>query len=193
METNVNITDRVEIGTRIKAKRKELGLTQRAVADALHIDRTALTKIETANRAITAEEVMQFAEIFGVSCDWLLGRTRAQAPDDFIQEALNRYGLSETALGSLEDMATMAESDVEQLAWIGSRVLGTLDTFLTTDLGRVTLVSIGAFLFNDFQGYEAKTPGGGTRTVTPEEEMSLALQDLRGAILNMRKEIERRK
>ena len=52
----------------------------------------------------TCEKLKTIAEHFGVTSDCLLGRARATAPDDFIQEVVNRYGLSEKALNFLEQL-----------------------------------------------------------------------------------------
>jgi transcriptional regulator with XRE-family HTH domain len=65
---------------RIRAERERLGWSQAQLAEALtkHQGSTAystvIAKIESGSRAVRAEELVSFAEIFSVSCDALLGR-----------------------------------------------------------------------------------------------------------------------
>jgi len=56
-----------------------------------------------------AKHIVQIAVYFGVSCDFMLGRSRASSPDDFLQAVVSRYGLSEQALQFLEDLNTQDE------------------------------------------------------------------------------------
>ena len=49
----------------------------------------------------TCENLYKLAVYFGVTTDYLLGRKKSASPDDFIEEAMNRYGLSEKALEGL--------------------------------------------------------------------------------------------
>jgi hypothetical protein len=53
-------------------------------------------------RDFKSTEIITLAEQLNVSCDYLLGRSRAAAPDEFIQKVVERYGLSEEALQTLE-------------------------------------------------------------------------------------------
>jgi transcriptional regulator with XRE-family HTH domain len=92
------------IGERVQLKRKEMGLTQEQFAEKYGYPRTTLAKLEAGLRDFKSSELLALAEQLGVSCDYLLGRTRVEAPDDFIQEAVKRLGLSEAALRELSDM-----------------------------------------------------------------------------------------
>ena len=60
------------INERIRLYRKELSLSQEYIANLLGVPRTTVTAIESGERSIKANELMGFAEIFGVSSDELL-------------------------------------------------------------------------------------------------------------------------
>jgi transcriptional regulator with XRE-family HTH domain len=94
--------DLEEIGKRIAELRKARGWTQEMLAEKLNIARNTLTKLEGGFRDFKSTEILKIAETLGVSIDYLFGRTRVTAPDDFIQEAVDRLGLSEQALQTLE-------------------------------------------------------------------------------------------
>ena len=64
---------------RLRALRKQAGLTQQAVADRLSIHRTAYTKYETSGVTPDQQGLMILAELFGVSVDYLIGRDSAPA------------------------------------------------------------------------------------------------------------------
>ncbi|MCL2638594.1 MAG: helix-turn-helix domain-containing protein, partial [Oscillospiraceae bacterium] len=60
-------------------------------------DRVTISQWENGSRDIKTGNMVALAEYFGVSCDFLLGRTRTTAPDDFMQETVARFGLNEQA------------------------------------------------------------------------------------------------
>jgi transcriptional regulator with XRE-family HTH domain len=127
-----NETSREEIGKRIERFRTEKGLTQQQVADALYVDRVTISQWENGFRDIKTGNMVSLAEYFGVSCDYLLGRTRTTAPDDFIQEAVACFGLNEQALEALSDKTDS----------LGRRnILRVSDTMLLRDLLNETLTS----------------------------------------------------
>lgn len=59
----------------LRSLRKQQGLTQREVADMLGIHCTTYTKYETGASEPSFEMLRKLTEIFGVSSDYLLGRT----------------------------------------------------------------------------------------------------------------------
>ena len=61
-------------GERLRALRKQMGLTQQAVATKLNIHRTAYTKYETSGVTPDPQGLVKLAQIFGVSVDYLVGR-----------------------------------------------------------------------------------------------------------------------
>ncbi len=103
-----NEETRETIGKRIERLRKEKGVKQQEMADALFVDRVTVSQWENGARDIKTGNMVSIAEYFGVSCDYLLGRTRTTAPDDFIQAVCQRFGLGEQELLNLERMTLLA-------------------------------------------------------------------------------------
>lgn len=66
-------------GERLLYLRKQAGLTQQAVADALNIHRTSYTKYETGVASPDHRGLALLAELFGVSVDYLVGRNATAA------------------------------------------------------------------------------------------------------------------
>ena len=57
---------------RLKEIRKQLNLSQEFVAKQLGLARTTLVAIEYGNRKITADELVKFSDLYGVSIDEIL-------------------------------------------------------------------------------------------------------------------------
>ncbi len=62
------------------------GLSQGQAACLLELHRPAVCEIEAGRRKVSAAELDQFAKIYGVSPDWLLGRA-SQADDPMVELA----------------------------------------------------------------------------------------------------------
>lgn len=104
MNSNENKTEKKlkEIGWKISKVRQNMDLTQEEFADKFGYARTTLAKLEAGLRDIKSTEIVELAEKLGVSCDYLLGRTMAAAPDNLVQEMVDRYGLNEDTLKTLK-------------------------------------------------------------------------------------------
>jgi len=102
MSENENKKRLLSIGVKVKLARETMGLTQEQFADKYGYARVTLGKLEAGLRDFKSTEIVTLAEQLGVSCDYLLGRSRAAAPDNFMQEVVTRYGLNEQALQFLE-------------------------------------------------------------------------------------------
>lgn len=59
---------------KLKVLRKEKGLTQKDIADLVHVNRVTYTNWEKGNREPNYEKLEKIADFFGVSLDWLFGR-----------------------------------------------------------------------------------------------------------------------
>lgn len=69
------------IGTRIKNRRKSLGLTQLDIKTATGISSGNISEIENGNRLPAAATLVQLARILQCTIDWILtGETSAPAP-----------------------------------------------------------------------------------------------------------------
>jgi len=64
----------VLLGTRLRALRKRMGLTQGDMAQKLSVDRTTYTKYENGRVSPDYQALVSLAETFGVTVDCLLGR-----------------------------------------------------------------------------------------------------------------------
>ena len=64
-----------EIGKRICARRKQLGLTQEQIADKMNVSIQMVSNLERGNKAIKIEKLIKISKILEVSTDYiLLGR-----------------------------------------------------------------------------------------------------------------------
>ena len=60
---------------RIRDLREDHDLSQKEVAAYLHITQQCYSKIETGRMDITGERLLLLAKLYGVTTDYLLGRT----------------------------------------------------------------------------------------------------------------------
>jgi len=77
--SEVNVQKRV--GARVRSLREERKLLQKDVADALHISVSAYAKLESGDRGINSENCIALADLFGVSCDYILRGIEAEYVD----------------------------------------------------------------------------------------------------------------
>jgi transcriptional regulator with XRE-family HTH domain len=61
-----------EINQRIKAFRKDVGLSQQKLAEMLGVSRPTITQIEAGDRKVSSDELVKLSEIFNVSVDQLI-------------------------------------------------------------------------------------------------------------------------
>lgn len=110
----------------LKKLRKERNISQQDVADYLHITRAAYTNIENGKRETDFNGLSKLAEYFGVTADYLLGRTdepaQKNAPppsrsamEDEIIERLEILSPAEQqeALGYLDFLVHRRNSDAK--------------------------------------------------------------------------------
>lgn len=72
MENNNFLPNREKIAARLKEARTLAGLSQAQAADKLGLQRPAISEIEAAKRKVSAEEIIQFANLYQVDPNWLL-------------------------------------------------------------------------------------------------------------------------
>jgi transcriptional regulator with XRE-family HTH domain len=63
---------------RLKSLRRERGISQLKLAMDLNMNQNSISRYETMERQADYETLIQFADYFGISLDYLLGR------DDFL-------------------------------------------------------------------------------------------------------------
>lgn len=59
---------------KLKMLRKKKGLTQKDIADLVHVNRVTYTNWEKGNREPNFENLIKLADLLEVSLDWLFGR-----------------------------------------------------------------------------------------------------------------------
>lgn len=63
-----------ELASRIIDLRERNNMTQVELAKKINLSKSKMSKIESGDRRVTSDELAAFAEVFGVSTDYLLGR-----------------------------------------------------------------------------------------------------------------------
>src|SRR5688572_19044629 len=67
-----NNDSKKEIASRLRWAREQAGISQGQVAQRMDVHRPTISQIESAERNVRIEELDQFAEIYGVSREWLV-------------------------------------------------------------------------------------------------------------------------
>ena len=106
METNNILSDRDKIATRLKEARVLAGLSQVQAADKLGLQRPAISEIEAGKRKVSAEEVIQFANLYKVDTSWLL--LREEEGDEYMNEQL-KFAARELSKLSQEDVKKLLD------------------------------------------------------------------------------------
>lgn len=90
------------VGKRLRALRG--GLTQAETAKALGLGLSAYTMYESDNREPKFETLLAIADHYGVSTDYLLGRTECRSPDVEIQAVVEKTGLTNETIDILMEL-----------------------------------------------------------------------------------------
>ena len=80
---------------RLKELRKKLGLSQQELADALSVHQTLISQIERGAVVPSGSLMVELADYFGVSVDYMLGREEADLVPPMMDRAvvdINVYG-----------------------------------------------------------------------------------------------------
>ncbi len=67
-----------EIGVRIHARRKELGLTQELLAEKMDVSVQMISNLELGKKAIRPENLVKLCRVLQVSADFILTGTRSE-------------------------------------------------------------------------------------------------------------------
>ena len=70
------------LGNRIKILREELGLKQEELANKMSISPSSIGMYETNKREPNNELILKLAQFFGVSTDYLLGKSDIRNPEE---------------------------------------------------------------------------------------------------------------
>ena len=199
------ISNEKSIGHRIEFLRTKKGVTQQEMADALHVDRVTVSQWELDKRDIKTGNMVSIAEYFNVSCDYLLGRSRAAAPDDFIQEVVTRYGLNEQEFEELSAALNLS-TYYEQHKVIDNpfkQFLEAIGVLIRYQSQHSVATQIWRFLFAPIDGVKIIEPplsvppewkdkaindnaNGGERALTEAEVVNYRLLQLNECLLKLR-------
>lgn len=94
------------IGQRISSKRKELGLSQEALGEALSVSRQSIYKWESDASLPDIDKLITLSRLFGVSVGWLLGVEEAPETPAEEQTAPSPEPFSEEQLRLLEEIVS---------------------------------------------------------------------------------------
>ena len=90
----------------LKLLRKERGIRQKEAADSLGIAQALLSHYENGKRECGLDFLIQAADFYGVSADYLLGRTSSRSGTVVTENELPESAVSESFDGSLEETGT---------------------------------------------------------------------------------------
>lgn len=65
--------------------RQDSGMTQKDLAEKMHLASSSISNYETGHRSPAAEFICQAADMFGVTTDYLLGRANVNIPVDVMR------------------------------------------------------------------------------------------------------------
>ena len=100
---------------RLKQLRKQKGVSQETLGKELIVSKAAISYYEKGERAPDIDTLNIIANYFGVSADYLLGRTDEKTADTDLQGVLNYTGLSEQSVNIITsgDNATVINQLLE--------------------------------------------------------------------------------
>lgn len=81
---NQKESNRDKIAEKLKEARSLSGLSQEQSAKKLGIQRPAISEIEAGRRKVSAEEIIQFAELYKVEPTWLLSNDKESYDANFM-------------------------------------------------------------------------------------------------------------
>jgi len=73
---------REQIAARLRDARESAGLSQGQAAKLLEMHRPTISEIEAGRRKVSGEELLRFAELYGVTIEWLTSSSDASDPSE---------------------------------------------------------------------------------------------------------------
>lgn len=140
--------------------RIDKGLTQQQLADELFWSRDRYLNYENGNTQIPADYLIQIADYFEVSTDYILGRSDCKSVD-------NHYINKETGLN--DNAINRLKENKENKDEFSQRILSTLNLLLDNPIAPAALFWIGMYLnVAEIKGYISK----GKKTPFKEQRKS---------------------
>ena len=180
-------------GDRLKTLRKERGITQQELADAIGISKGGLCYYENTNRAPDITVLEKFADYFKVSADYLLGRTNAQTQKAKLQAVCNYTGLSDKAVELLADLKERKSPQLQTVNFLLEQAAGDLDIVYPlddTDNYEGSILNAVVRYLNRYKGYDdylADTHSSADEGITSEIQNALHQLVLNQAVTALKK------
>lgn len=73
---------REQMASRLRAAREAAGLSQGQAAKLLGMHRPTISEIEAVRRKVSGDELVRFAQLYGVTVDWIAGSSEAADPSE---------------------------------------------------------------------------------------------------------------
>lgn len=104
MLNNNSNSERENIATRIRDARVMAGLSQAQAAEKLNLQRPAISEIESGKRKVSAQEIIQLAELYRVDTSWLL-----------LQDEQNDSDVSEQVKFAARELSKLKPEDMSKV------------------------------------------------------------------------------
>jgi HTH-type transcriptional regulator, competence development regulator len=114
-----------QVGDRIRELREERNWSQREFAKRVGINYSVVNRIELGKRNVEDHELAKIADVFGVTTDYLLGRTNNPNPpenDDKelgtlarINQLIKEYGIEQMGFFDIEKWKSLSEEEIEEI------------------------------------------------------------------------------
>lgn len=114
------------LGKRLKFLREKRNYSQKRVADSIGISNVQLSRYESGDRNPDPELISKFADFYGVTTDFLHGRTdledgKAPKDDDTydslaeINKLVKKYGIEDMGFFDIKQWKNLSPEDVEEI------------------------------------------------------------------------------
>lgn len=107
-------SQREAIASRLRLARERAGLSQAQVAKMLEMHRPTVSEIEAARRAVTAEELKEFARVYSVGVAWLTSEPQDRNSDKLELAARELSKLKPADVDRLMDLLKSLRREPEE-------------------------------------------------------------------------------
>lgn len=115
------MSDSESLAARLRMAREQAGLSQTQVAKMLGVHRPTISQIEAGDRRVQADELKEFARIYDVSVEWLLGEGDKESDLHRAKVQLAARGLAKLKSNDLDRVLRLVETLRESKPRSGSK------------------------------------------------------------------------
>lgn len=113
-----------EIGAKIKARREDLKMSQRALAEKMgYSNHSTVARIENGLVDIPQSRIVQFSEVLGVSTSYLMGWEKVQKNNDAITDIIIKMRTDEDFMLLVRDLSLLSEDKLTAVKSMVSALL----------------------------------------------------------------------